>query len=117
MRNVKQPDPKPRKRIVASKSEWAQWHELLRGAYCAVCRAKPADSYHHICRRSQSGDDLLVNLLPVCGSGTTGCHGRIEARDPAVLRKVRDVIYDRPATRGYLLQRKGQAWLDRAYPA
>lgn len=34
---------------------------------------------HHVRRRSQGGTDTADNLLWVCGSGSTGCHGWIHA--------------------------------------
>lgn len=46
-------------------------------------------SIHHRRRRGMGGDprpdtDLPANLVAVCGSGTTGCHGWIESnRDAA----------------------------------
>lgn len=57
--------------------------QLLRKP-CVVCGER-TQSLHHVLRRSQGGDDVTVNLAPVCGTGTTGCHGRIEARDPEAL--------------------------------
>jgi hypothetical protein len=36
-------------------------------------------SLHHISNKPR--DDVEANLVMVCGSGTTGCHGLIEARD------------------------------------
>jgi hypothetical protein len=61
---------------------------------------------------------VLVNLVPLCGSGTTGCHGRIEARD----KEARDALRRKlQATHiSYLEYRLGETrwkgWLDRNYP-
>ena len=43
---------------------------------CAACGA-PRDSLHHIIQRGgpHYGDDVMENLVGICGSGTTGCHG------------------------------------------
>lgn len=43
---------------------------------CELC-GKPANNAHHRKNRSQGGRDVLSNLLLLCGSGTTGCHGWI----------------------------------------
>lgn len=43
---------------------------------CELCH-RPATNAHHRRNRSQGGRDVLSNLLLVCGSGTTGCHGDI----------------------------------------
>ncbi|QEA10857.1 HNH endonuclease [Mycobacterium phage Weirdo19] len=44
---------------------------------CEVCGAPGATNAHHRVNASQRGRGTLGNLLLVCGSGTTGCHGRI----------------------------------------
>lgn len=47
---------------------------------CVVClRAVTTGSVHH--RQGRGGKDphRLSNCLLVCGTGTTGCHGRIHA--------------------------------------
>lgn len=43
----------------------------LRGCF------RRANNAHHRKNRSQGGTDDLSNLLLLCGSGTTGCHGWI----------------------------------------
>lgn len=45
--------------------------------WCEVCGLEYATNAHHRKNRSQGGVDQLSNLLHVCGSGTTGCHGDI----------------------------------------
>jgi hypothetical protein len=35
------------------------------------------DSCHHRRLRSGGGEDVLSNLIMLCGSGTTGCHGYV----------------------------------------
>src|SRR3990167_3600379 len=77
-------DPKPAKRYRASPAEWKYMRSLLLVEPCAICGGR-SESLHHIYKRGQGGGDLLVNLAPVCGSGTTGCHGKLEARDPEAL--------------------------------
>lgn len=42
-------------------------------------------SIHHRLRRSQGVDHTIQNVILACGSGTTGCHGRIHA-EPAAAR-------------------------------
>lgn len=43
---------------------------------CAKC-GMFGNNAHHRKNRSQGGEDVLSNLLLLCGSGTTGCHGWI----------------------------------------
>lgn len=46
---------------------------------CEVCGRASATNAQHRKNRSQGGSWDLSNLLHVCGSGTTGCHGLIHA--------------------------------------
>lgn len=47
------------------------------GGCCEVCGAAKATNAHHRKNRSQGGPHALSNLLLLCGSGTTGCHGAV----------------------------------------
>ena len=63
--------------IVLNRDRWA----------CARCGAPagPATgtySIQHRKARGVGGDNSLPNLLLLCGSATTGCHGEVEGRDP-----------------------------------
>lgn len=44
---------------------------------CEQCGMELATNAHHRKNKSQLGSDSLSNLLHLCGSGTTGCHGYI----------------------------------------
>lgn len=50
------------------------------GGRCEICGRRPATNAQHRKNRSQGGSWDLSNLIHVCGSGTTGCHGDIHAR-------------------------------------
>lgn len=106
------PDWKPVKRQKASTKLWT---EMRRGLdeRCQVC-GDPAQSAHHIVRKSQGGDDVPANLASLCGHGTRGCHGLVERRHRPTLSTLRYALSDDQLA--YVLQKKGQAWLDRAYP-
>lgn len=79
------PDPKPQRskrepiRVVDS---LATRRIVLRFRECCVC-GEPAATGHHVIAKGgpHYGDDLDGNIVPVCGSGTTGCHGKIENGD------------------------------------
>lgn len=51
-----------------------------------VCRGV-GESVHHRRKRSQGGTWAVSNLLHVCGDGTRGCHGYIEANPVAAKRR------------------------------
>jgi hypothetical protein len=107
-------DPKPaKKRIKANSDEW----QRLRKAkldWCRVCNTNPFSmTLHHLVPKSLGGDDVMDNLVPLCGSGTTGCHGLIEARDEWAC----SLLGQRLAVkeRAYVLEKKGPDFLARYY--
>ncbi len=62
----------------------AQLHERAHGC-CEICGLWGANNAHHRRNQSQGGSDTLSNLMLLCGSGTTGCHGDVtEHPDDAV---------------------------------
>ena len=71
------PDPKPAKRIV---DPGVGHRKVLRNPRCRLCE-KPSQSGHHFLPRSLGGDDVEAAVIELCGTGTTGCHGLIEAAD------------------------------------
>lgn len=46
------------------------------GGLCELC-LKPGTNMHHRLNRSQGGRWTPENILHLCGSGTTGCHGAV----------------------------------------
>lgn len=109
-------DPKPQQRHRATPLEWNKMRNGFRGYGCFVCGER-WQSLHHLYPRSQGGDDVAVNLVPLCGSGTTGCHGRVEARDKEARAAVRANLLE--GHKWYLTYKLGHgapAWLDKAYP-
>jgi hypothetical protein len=92
-------------------------HQQLRE--CEVTGTTGRLSLHHINRHPR--DDVRGNLVMVDGSGTTGFHGHLEARDPDALKQLgRHIIEDRPDTLDYLRWRfpkpgQAEAWLERHY--
>ena len=104
-------DPKPSKRYRASQAEWSGIYEAFKGAGCRICEEYPIE-LHHVLPRSHSGDDVIVNLVPLCRV----CHARVEARDPVARAALRESFSE--AHIAYLRFRLGEraeAWLDRNY--
>src|SRR6476660_6104163 len=107
-------DGKPRKRHVADTSEWEELRKAKLHRYrCRICGGR-AGTLHHLVPRSLGGDDCVDNLVALCGSGTTGCHGLIEHRDPLALGRLRRAL--RPDELRYMSERKGDYFVDRYYP-
>ena len=113
------PDAKPPARYIASFEEWERiTAEKIEGHSCRGCGRNHGITRHHLVSRSLRGDDVAANIVPLCGSGTTGCHGAIETHSPgweAIAHAVRDSLS--PLEEQYILAKKGQYWLDRYYPA
>lgn len=118
-----QPHPKPQKRkrkrirVVDAK---ATTRAVLTEPECATC-PKPSATGHHLLARGAPyfGDDVPANIVALCGSGTTGCHGLIENEDS--ITRARLGIYlirKRPDALEYLAEKLGGevaagAWLAR----
>lgn len=110
-------DPKPQRKVKDPDlliSLHIRWRE------CALCGATSPLSLHHINKHPR--DDLEANLVMLCGSGTTLCHGQIEERDPIAMWQLAFHIHDsRPDTLEYLSWRfpheGAHAWLRRVYGA
>lgn len=100
-------DPRPPRRV-RDRALLARCHQRWRT--CALC-SRGGDrplSLHHINRHPR--DDVVGNLVMLCGSGTTGCHGLIEARDPDAKRRLSAILHRRPDVVEYLASR-GRSWL------
>ncbi len=111
------PDPKPEPRVRASQGEWSGIHEFFAHAPCVHC-GMAHRSLHHILPRSQGGDDVIVNLAPLCGSGTTGCHGLLEGHGAGwerVAASVRQYVMVDNDRRGYQEDKAGESF-NRRYP-
>jgi len=100
--------------VKADKAGWERIREeKINGRSCRVCVAFLAATAHHLVPRSLGGDDVEDNLVGLCGSGTTGCHGLVEARDPWACSLLGLRLTD--AERAYVIEKKSAAWLERYY--
>lgn len=59
-------------RRVKDKTAFDEFHAA--GHRCLVCKS-PYPNAAHIIGRGQGGDDMIENLMPLCGSGSSRCHG------------------------------------------
>lgn len=107
-------DPKPARRVKATGERWAELR-ILKVGQCRICRDAFGLTLHHLVPRSLGGDDVPNNLVPLCGSGTTGCHGDVEHRDPVALSLLRLSLTEDELA--YLAAKKGPEFVDRYYPA
>jgi hypothetical protein len=114
---VAKPQPRPARRV--------RDPELLRRLHlewrsCALAvylnHHEEALSLHHVSKHPR--DDVRGNLVMLCGHGTAGCHGLIEAGDDEVRYQLgRHVIAERRDIIQYVQKAKGSRagndWLAR----
>lgn len=71
----------------------AKAYELMEGAKCAACSCLATNSHHfpplskgrHFLLSTRWGQFVLKPaLIALCGSGTTGCHGKAHSHDMSV---------------------------------
>lgn len=97
------PDPRPRARVKDK--------EILRVLHviwkeCAICGLTYPLSLHHVHKHPR--DDVRGNLVMLCGDGTSGCHGLIEAHDKETMRRLGEhIMRSRPDTIVYLNEKLG----------
>lgn len=83
----------------------------LGGRDALSCRGV-GESMHHRRKRSQGGLWTPSNVVHVCGDGTTGCHGYIEA-NPVQARRARLWLYagmDSLTTPAHMIFRGMRGW-------
>jgi hypothetical protein len=76
-----EPHPRPPKREKASRDRWDEIRAGFEHATCVSC-GLAVQSLHHCVPKSQGGDDVAENMIPMCGDGTRGCHGILESHAP-----------------------------------
>jgi hypothetical protein len=111
-------DPKPARRVKADQNEWQRLRAEKMGP-CRLCGTISGAfvdgvTLHHVVPKGGGrGDDVAENLVPLCGHGTVGCHGKVEARDPWARSLLGQRLTD--AERAYVVGKQGAAWLERHY--
>lgn len=105
--------PTKNKRTAASPARITEIREK-KCRECRLCGTGRSVNAHHLIPRSQGGIWTESNIVGLCGSGTTGCHGLIEANDPAATYLLRARLTD--AEYAYVVTKMGEGWLDRRLP-
>lgn len=117
------PDPRPRRRIVAPEAGKAKVEAEGR---CRVCRRRSLPWWKggsrmsgltrsHLVPRTHGGDDVDANIMPLCGMGAGTCHHLSELGDLGMRMAIRTAMTEEEE--GYVIERKGEAWLEKRYPS
>jgi hypothetical protein len=116
---VSEPDFKHGPRIVNPK---AGIEKVNREGRCRICRIVGRHlsqggtlNRMHLVARSQGGDDVDENIVPGCGSGSSGCHGLIEAWDIGARATLRETFGMEEVA--YIVGKKSPDYLEHAYPS
>lgn len=110
------PDPKRGQRI-RDRALLSSFHLRVRRCALADDTCESTLSIHHIHKHPR--DDVTGNLVMLCGSGTTGHHGKIENHDAQTCGRLYVHIRTaRPDTMEYLAEKLGgeearDEWLKR----
>lgn len=104
---------KPPKRILDPRAGRAKC--LSPDSECRICQRRRGLERHHLVPRSQGGDDVEQNLVPLCGTFEAECHRRVTENEPAALAALRAALW--PEEEAYVAAKMGASYLDRRYPA
>lgn len=127
MKEFRGPDPKVKergpKKTARKVDKQATKRAVLRHRSCFCEGTLPgcdgvAATGHHVYPRSQGGDDVTENIVGAAGSGTTGCHGLLEANNVTARRLLGEhLILERQDVIGYVRGKLGEGpgndWLSR----
>ena len=112
-----QPDPKYPRRVADSALLRALHQEWRECVICGEHRGKL--SLHHVHKHPR--DDVRGNLVMLCGTGTTGCHGKVEHADRDSRRALGwYLVQNRPDVLRYLATKlrgevQARAWIQRTF--
>ena len=107
-------DAKPKARYRATAREWKEIKEQFAHQCCVVCGLSNTE-LHHITPRSQGGDDVVENLVPICFRH----HTDFESHAPGwerIAGHIRAYILARESRLGYVLGKIGEVRFRRRYP-
>lgn len=107
-------DAKPKARYRATAREWKEIKEQFAHQCCVVCGLSNTE-LHHITPRSQGGDDVVENLVPICFRH----HTDFESHAPGwerIAGHIRAYVWARASRLSYALDTIGLERFDRRYP-
>jgi hypothetical protein len=128
------PDPKPAARVVDTAFGYDKIEAEGKCRACGKVLATVRQGAHpiaalnraHLVGKGVRGDDVDNNVIPLGGSGSTGCHGiqtsgnaglnchGVKTSHGQVVQAIRKTM--RPEERQYIIAKKSRAWLEQHYP-
>lgn len=109
----REPDPRPVHRLRNRNAGRVKC--LSPESECRLCGTRRGLERHHLVPRSQTGDDVDANLVPLCGPFENACHRRITENDADALALLRGRLW--PEEEAYVAFRMGWGWLEGRYPS
>jgi hypothetical protein len=126
-----EPDLKPARRVV---DPTAGVEKIRREGRCRACGRAGLPikdggvlNRAHLVGKGQRGDDVDANIVPLCGSGTEGCHGAFDggipkATVPSLLpgfttAEIRAIVRSKLTIEelNYATDKKGAWWLQERF--
>jgi 5-methylcytosine-specific restriction endonuclease McrA len=90
-----------------------QWQAIIaeKGSACRLYGGLPRGDveYHHLVPRSQGGDDVAANIVPLC----RGCHVAVTTRDSGALQSLVFNLTD--SERAYIIGKLGEGGIERLF--
>jgi hypothetical protein len=99
---------KSKKQQLREKDQFGPHASHIRRMPCALCNAPPRSSAHHTKHRKHLG--LAKHLVPLCGSGDTGCHGIMHGHGK--VRVLSATVNERMQTKERLSKLAAKLWAE-----
>ena len=112
--NEVKPDPKQGARHHATAREWQKIKEQFAAACCVTCGLRPIE-LHHVVPRSQGGDDVVENLVPLCFRHHSDFESHAEGWE-RIAGHIRAYVMARESRLGYVIGKIGETRFRRRYP-
>lgn len=109
---IGRPKPLRNKRTRGGRATVAAIH-AAKCKTCRLCGTIVFVTAHHLIPRGQGGRWHFDNIVGLCGSGTTGCHGLVTGNDPAALAQLAAALTD--SEYAYLIEEHGEGALERLF--
>lgn len=106
-------DPDATRRVCVAEMRCRLCHKRARSYVWKGKQYAGGLTGHHLVSRQRRGDDVDANIVPLCGSGTTGCHGDVEHYRWARVALRAQLTEENEA---YCIEKESAEWFEKQYP-